>query len=212
MNRKIAGLYIRTSTDNQTESIKLQSKELQEYCNKHNYEVYKEYVDFGYSGKNTERPHFKVMLDDAKEHNFDILLVTKIDRFARSIIDCLVNVEKLESYGVSFAATEQPIDTSSAMGKLTLQIMGAFAEFERAMITERMETGRKEAEKRGVICNRPRKDINIKKLEELIKKGLSANGCALFFDVNVQTITNRLHEIGYNHVNGKWTKVNLGDR
>lgn len=206
MNPKKAGIYIRTSTDNQIESIKLQSNTLREYCNRHNYEIFKEYVDFGYSGKNTERPHFKVMLEDAKEKNFDILLVTKIDRFARSIIDCLINVEKLESYNVSFAATEQPIDTSSAMGKLTLQIMSAFAEFERAMITERMETGRKAAEKRGVVCHRPRKDINIKKLEELVRKGLSANGCALYFDVNVQTITNRLHEIGYNYKNGDWIK------
>lgn len=204
---KKAGIYIRTSTDNQAESIKLQSKELKEYCDRNNYEIYKEYVDFGYSGKNTERPHFKVMLQDAKEHNFDILLVTKIDRFARSIIDCLVNVELLESSGVSFAATSQPIDTSSAMGKLTLQIMSAFAEFERSMITERMQTGRKAAEERGVLCNRPRKDINIRKLEELISKGLSANACAKYFDVNTTTITNRLTENGYRFVNNNWIKV-----
>lgn len=206
MNRKIAGLYIRTSTDNQAESIKLQSKELIEYCDRYNYEIYNKYVDFGYSGKNADRPHFKVMLEDAKEHKFDILLVTKIDRFARSTLDLLLHVEKLNSYGIDFAATSQPIDTSSSMGKLTLQIMAAFAEFERSMITERMTTGRKAAEEKGILCNRPRKDINIRELEKLISRGLSANACSKYFGVNATTITNRLSENGYRFVNNMWIK------
>ncbi|SRR6056297_381292 len=207
MKPKIAGLYVRTSTDNQSESIKLQSKELEEYCNRLGYKIHDKYIDFGFSGKDTERPAFKNMLNDAKENKFDILLVTKIDRFARSIIDCLVNVELLESYNISFAATSQPIDTSSAMGKLTLQIMSAFAEFERTIITERMASGRRAAEERGVICHRPRKDINIKKLEELIEKKLSANACAKFFSVDTCTIIDRLKENGYKHELGKWTKT-----
>jgi site-specific DNA recombinase len=206
MTRKIAGLYIRTSTENQSESIKLQSKELEEYCSRYNIEIYNKYVDFGYSGKNADRPHFNVMLEDAKEHKFDVLLVTKIDRFARSVIDCLVNIELLGSYGVAFAATSQPIDTSSAMGKLTLQIMSAFAEFERSLITERMQTGRIAAEKRGVVCCRPKKDINIKKLHDAINKGLSANACAKLFGVSVSTITSRLLETGYTFTDNTWRK------
>ena len=127
------------------------------------------------------------MLQGAEIGKFQILLVTKIDRFARSIIDCLINVEKLESYGVAFAATSQPIDTSLAMGKLTLQIMACFAEFERSIINERMKAGRKAAEQRGVVCHRPRKDISRKKLEELVSKGLSANACGKFFGVTTST-------------------------
>ncbi len=206
MSTKKAGIYIRTSTDNQKESISLQRTELREYCQRLGYEIYEEYVDFGFSGKTTDRPAFTNMLQDASNHKFDILLVTKIDRFARSIIDCLVNVEKLEYYNVSFAATSQPIDTSSAMGKLTLQIMSAFAEFERSIINERMATGRKAAEKRGVVCHRPRKDIDKKQLENLISKGLSANACSKFFGVNNVTIVKRLAEMGYVHIDGKWEK------
>ena len=206
MCAKKAGIYIRTSTDNQKESINLQRKELRDYCQRVGYVVFDEYVDFGFSGKTTERPAFANMMEDASKSSFDILLVTKIDRFARSIIDCLVNVEKLEYYNVSFAATSQPIDTSSAMGKLTLQIMSAFAEFERSIINERMQAGRKAAEKRGVICHRPRKNIDKKQLEDLIGKGLSANACSKFFGVNNVTIIKRLTEMGYSHVNGEWVK------
>ena len=203
---KKAGLYIRTSTDNQQDSIQLQRQELRNYCQSKGWVVHEDYVDFGFSGKNTERPAFQNMMRDAKEGKFDILLVTKIDRFARSIIDCLINVEKLESYSVSFAATGQPIDTSSAMGKLTLQIMASFAEFERSIINERMTAGRKAAEKRGVVCHRPRKDIPKKKLEELVGKGLSANACGKFFEVTTSTITHRLIEYGYVYENGKWVE------
>ena len=206
MGVKKAGIYIRTSTDNQKESINLQRKELREYCNRVGYKVVEEYVDFGFSGKTTERPAFSNMMEDASNNFFDILLVTKIDRFARSIIDCLISVEKLNTHGVGFAATSQPIDTSSAMGKLTLQIMSAFAEFERSIITERMEAGRKAAEKRGVICHRPRKDINKRQLEDLVGKGFSASACAKFFGVVPDTIIKRLTEMGYVYHNGEWRK------
>ena len=197
-------LYIRTSTENQSESIKLQKDELQSYCQNRGWAIFDTYVDFGFSGKDTDRPQFQRMLQDAQEGQFNIVLVTKIDRFARSIIDCLTNVEKLESYSVSFAATSQPIDTTSSMGKLTLQIMAAFAEFERTIINERMQAGRIAAEKRGVVCHRPKKHIPEKKLLELIDKKLSANACAKFFETSASTITDRLGDLGYEYVNGEW--------
>ncbi|MDA0524215.1 recombinase family protein [Methanococcoides alaskense] len=203
---KKAGLYIRTSTDNQQDSIHLQRQELRNYCHSKGWVVHEEYIDFGFSGKDTERPAFQNIMQDAEDGKFQILLVTKIDRFARSIIDCLVSVEKLESYCVSFAATSQPIDTSSAMGKLTLQIMASFAEFERSIINERMTAGRRAAEQRGVICHRPKKEIPSKKLEELIEKGLSANACGKYFGVTASTITNRLINYGYVYENGEWKK------
>ncbi|WP_321429916.1 recombinase family protein [uncultured Methanolobus sp.] len=196
--------YIRTSTENQAESVKLQSEELQRYCQSRGWSIHKEYTDFGFSGKNDDRPEFQRMMKDAQEGRFSIVLVTKIDRFARSLVDCLVNIELLESYNIGFIATSQPIDTTSSMGKLTLQVMGAFSEFERNIIRERMESGRRAAEKRGVVCHRPRKVIPEKKLIELIDKKLSANACAKFFETSASTITDRLKELGYQYHNGEW--------
>lgn len=206
MTQKIAGLYIRTSTEDQAKSIDIQCAELEKFCKLKDYEIFDKYVDFGYSGKNTDRPEFKRLIKDASDKKINVVVVTKIDRFARSIVDCLVNVELLESYGVSFVTSTQCIDTNSSMGKLTLQIMSAFAEFERTIILERMETGRKAAEREGVICHRPRKEINSKKLIELIDKKMSANACAKFFSVNTNTITTRMHEMGYTYINGVWDK------
>jgi DNA invertase Pin-like site-specific DNA recombinase len=90
------------------------------------------------------------------------------------------------------------------MGRLTLQIMGAFAEFERSIIRERMENGRKAAEKRGTLCNRKRKDIPKTKVLNLVEKQLSANAIAKIMEVDVGTIVNRLSEWGYIYENGKW--------
>lgn len=199
-------LYIRTSTENQAESIKLQTEELNRYCQIKGYEVFEKYTDFGFTGKNTKRPAFSQMLHDAAEKKFDMILVTKIDRFARSVLDLLLTVEKLQEYEIQFAATSQPIDTSSAMGRLTLQIMGAFAEFERTIIRERMETGRKAAARNGTVCNRPRKDISKTKVINLLEKDLSANAIAKFMEVDTATITNRLTEWGYVYKDGQWVK------
>lgn len=203
MTSKVA-LYIRTSTDNQKESIKLQEQELKQYCGAHGLEIHDKYIDFGFSGSNIDRPAFSHMMEDARNHEFDMVLVTKIDRFARSIIDCLVNVEKLQSYDIAFAATSQPIDTSNAMGKLTLNIMAAFADFEREIIRERMEAGRKAAEKRGVVCHRPKLNISKKEVLKYINKGLSANATAKILDVDPATVCKRLNEWGYRYTNGKW--------
>lgn len=203
MTLKVA-LYIRTSTENQRESIRLQTEELIAYSKSHNYEIYDKYIDFGISGSTTERPALNTLLEDAKVHKFDMVLVTKIDRFARSILDCLLNIKKLQENDVQFAATSQPIDTSSAMGKLTLNIMAAFADFEREIIRERMETGRKAAEKRGVVCNRPRKEISKKSVLNYIETGLSATATAKILKVDPATVVKRLNEWGYVYENGKW--------
>ena len=205
MKQKIA-LYIRTSTENQKESIKLQQDELERYCKTHEFKIYDKYIDFGFSGSNVERPAFQNLMEDAKQNRFDMVLVTKIDRFARSILDCLVSIEKLQNYNIAFAATSQPIDTSSAMGKLTLNIMAAFADFEREIIRERMAAGRKAAEKRGVICNRPRLNISESKIMKYIKRGLSATATGKILDIDPATVVKRLHEWGYEYNCGEWVK------
>jgi DNA invertase Pin-like site-specific DNA recombinase len=199
-------LYIRTSTEHQEESIKLQTEELTRYCKLKDYEIYEKYTDFGFTGKNTDRPAFTHMMGDAKNHKFEMVLVTKIDRFARSILHCLTAINELQESSVLFAATSQPIDTSSSMGKLTLHIMAAFADFEREIIRERMETGRKAAEKRGVICNGPRKEVPKTKVLDHLDRGLSANAISKVLRLNVGTITCRLREWGYAYKNGQWVQ------
>ena len=120
----------------------------------------------------------------------DSTLVTKIDRFARSIVDCLVSIEKLQKFGVQFTATSQTINTGDVMGRLTLHIMAAFAEFEREIIKERMSAGRKAAIANGKECYRHKKDIKKKEVLYYLEKNLSATAIAKILGVDVTTITN----------------------
>jgi len=205
MSQKIA-LYIRTSTEKQEESLKLQNDELRRYCEVKGYEITETYQDFGWSGKNAKRPDFERLMKDAETGKFDLVLVTKIDRFARSILDCLLSIQKLQTLGVQFSATSQPIDTSSAMGKLTLHIMAAFAEFEREIIKERIDAGIKAATDNGKVCHRKKKDIKKREVLEYLDSNLSANAIARIMKVDATTITSRLEEWGYkfDHDKNKW--------
>jgi DNA invertase Pin-like site-specific DNA recombinase len=210
MSQKIA-LYIRTSTDNQKESLILQNDELRKYCEIKEYEIVDVYQDDGWSGKNAIRPAFERMMKDAEAGKYEILLVTKIDRFARSIVDCLVNIEKLQRFGVQFTATSQTINTGDAMGRLTLHIMAAFAEFEREIIKERMSAGRKAAIANGKECYRHKKDIKKKEVLGYLDKNLSATAIAKILGVDTTTVTNRLEEWNFyfDHERNKWVEATI---
>lgn len=86
----------------------------------------------------------------------DVLTVYKVDRLARSLIDLLQIIERVAKAGASFRSLTEPIDTSSPAGRMTLQLLGAFAEFERAMIRERSMAGQEAARRRGAKIGRPR--------------------------------------------------------
>jgi DNA invertase Pin-like site-specific DNA recombinase len=115
----------------------------------------------------------------------DIVVITKIDRMARSLIDLLNTIQILEKKGIGFISLQDPgIDTTSPNGKLLLQILGAFAEFERNLINQRTQAGKEKARQRGVKFGRPRgklkngKFIDEKLVMELKQKGLSARAIA----------------------------------
>jgi DNA invertase Pin-like site-specific DNA recombinase len=136
----IVALYARVSTDDQ--SMDQQEIMMREYCRRNNYEIYDIYKDV-YTGSSDKRPDFNRMLDDMRAFKFELIIVTKIDRIGRSLQHLLSLLNELENKKVSFVAVTQNIDTSSSMGRLQMQIMGAFAEFERSLISERTKDGLK---------------------------------------------------------------------
>jgi DNA invertase Pin-like site-specific DNA recombinase len=150
-------IYVRVSTEEQNADN--QVKICQEYCSRQNIEVSKVYADTGYSGKLTSRPAFDEMLKDMRSMRFNCVMVTKLDRMGRSLQHILSLFEEFKNKGIHFIAVTQNIDTSSSIGKFQLQMLGAFAEFERNIISERTREGLKFATgtgKRGVDKN-PRK-------------------------------------------------------
>lgn len=135
-------IYCRVSTEEQ--DADKQEFICNEYCERHEHEVYKVYKDV-ISGTSTSRTGFNKMLDDMRLYRFNTIMVTKLDRIGRSLSHLLSLFDEFNRKGVKFIAVTQNIDTTTAAGKMQLQIMGAFAEFERNIISERTKEGLRRA-------------------------------------------------------------------
>ncbi len=188
--------YKRCSTDNQ--ELELQDEVLDKHIERLRednpsveYEIL-EFEDFAVSGKSMERNAFLKMMKLVEAKKIDIIMFTKLDRLARSLQDLLNISSKLETYGVKFIVVEQNIDTSTYQGRLSFQIMGAFAEFERNITRERMEAGRKKAElvgtKSGKPCHRPKVKIDEDGVRYKFKQGMSMNQIAKNYGVSITPI------------------------
>ena len=152
----LVAIYARVSAEDQR--CDLQLDELREYAGRRQWPVYAEYVDTNISGSKASRPQLNKLMKDASQHRFDTILVWKLDRFGRSVVNFVEQLRSLESYGVAFMCISQAIDTShsSPTSKLLMHILAAVAEFERSMIQERVKAGMKAAKHRGVYCGRRR--------------------------------------------------------
>lgn len=141
-----AAIYCRVSTEEQ--HADKQEEICKEYCKRHNHEVYAVYTDV-ISGTKVQRPSFNKLLEEMRHYKFNAIVVTKLDRLGRSLQHLLSLFEEFKTKGLDFIAVTQNIDTSTAAGKLQLQIMGAFAEFERNIISERTKEGMRHAKNVG---------------------------------------------------------------
>lgn len=145
-----AALYIRVSTEDQARegySLAVQKDYLLDFAKKQQWEVHfldrkhRVYEDDGYSGYSLERPAFSQLLEDARAKKFDLILVYKLDRFSRRLRDILNVLDEFDSLGVQFKSATEPYETTTSSGKLMLQQLGSFAEFERNRIIERVVPG-----------------------------------------------------------------------
>ena len=113
------------------------------------------YDDDGYSGGNTERPALKRLLADVKAGKIDIILIYKMDRLSRSLLDFMKLAEMLEQHNVSFVSVTQDINTSTSAGRMMLNILMTFAQYEREVIAERIRDKVAGAKRRGKHCGGP---------------------------------------------------------
>ena len=96
------------------------------------------YDDGGYSGGNTDRPALQRLLDDVRAGKIDVIVVYKVDRLTRSLADFAKLVELFDQHGVSFVSVTQQFNTTTSMGRLTLNVLLSFAQFEREVTSERI--------------------------------------------------------------------------
>ena len=146
MKKKLVGGYIRVSTERQVEgySIEGQITQIEQYCQFNGYELVDIYADRGISGKSMNRPELQRMLNDAKNGKLDCVMVYKTNRLARNTSNLLTIVEELHRQNVEFFSLSERMEVKNSTGKLMLQILASFSEFERNTILENIYTGQRQ--------------------------------------------------------------------
>jgi len=156
-----AALYMRVSTKQQ--KIDSQRDALLDYAKNGGYEVTYEYVDIGISGAIKNRPELRQLTKDAHRHKFDVVIVWKFDRFARSVVHLLEALEEFNHLGIGFISLTDGIDTKSPAGKALFSIIGVLSELEHDLIKDRVKAGMQSAKERGVKLGRPEIESGKKK-------------------------------------------------
>src|SRR3984893_6016349 len=153
---KRAALYLRVSTTDQTTAN--QERELREIAERAGWEVVRVYRDHGISGAKgrDKRPAFDSLCRDASARQFDVVMAWSVDRLGRSLQDLVAFLSELHALRVDLFLHQQGLDTSTPGGKALFQMMGVFAEFERAMIVQRTNAGLARARKAGKVLGRPK--------------------------------------------------------
>jgi DNA invertase Pin-like site-specific DNA recombinase len=151
-------IYARVSTGTQT--VQNQLRELREIADRHSWIVTAEFTDKGISGAKgrEQRPGLDQMLKAVARREIDLVAAWSVDRLGRSLQDLLGFLGELHAKGVDLYLHQQGLDTSTPAGKALFQMMGVFAEFERAMIRERVRAGLERAKAQGKKLGRPRNE------------------------------------------------------
>jgi len=166
-----AVLYSRVSTTN-GQDPEMQSREIREYCLRRGWALVGEYVDVGISGAKERRPQLDRLIADAHKRKFEVVVVWKFDRFARSVSHLLRALETFRALGVEFVSLSEQVDTSTPTGKMIFTVLGAVAELERSLIAERVRAGLRNARAKGKRLGRPTKHVNLAQIAALRAQGV----------------------------------------
>lgn len=170
-----AAIYLRVSTDGQT--TENQRRELEAVAKAKGWSVVGVFEDSGISGSKgrDRRPGFDAMLKDAVRRKFDVLMTWSVDRLGRSLVDLVGALQELHGARVDLFLHQQAVDTTTPAGKAMFQMLGVFAEFERAMIQARVNAGIARAREKGTKTGNPFGRPKIEDAKEVaIRQHLSA--------------------------------------
>ena len=172
MKKRVA-LYLRVSTSDQT--VENQRRELEGVAARHGWDIVCVYRDEGISGTKgrEKRPGYDRLLRGIARRDFDVVAAWSVDRLGRSLQDLVVFLGELHGKGVDLYLHQQGLDTGTPAGKAMFQMMGVFAEFERAMIVERVKAGLSRARAQGRQLGRPKIAA---KTERAIRDALAEGG------------------------------------
>ncbi len=173
---KRAALYVRVSTVDQHPETQLH--DLRQFAAQRGLQIVQEYVDHGFCGTKARRPELDRMMDDARRHRFDVLMVWACDRLARSTKHLLQTLDELNGFGIQFLSQREAIDTEGPLGRAIIVIVSAMAELERCIIIERVRAGMRRAKLEGKRLGRAPLQVNLALLLRDRERGLSLNQLA----------------------------------
>ena len=186
MKTKKCAIYLRVSTTAQTTDS--QKSDLLTFCERRSFEVFGVYEDIGISGATEKRPSLDKLMDDARKGKFDVVLVWRFDRFARSVKHLLLALEEFSEIGVDFVSYQESIDTTTPLGKALFTICSAVSALERDIIKSRVRAGLANALSKGRVLGRPRK-IDYGRVATMRDAGMSMNQIAKSLRVSKLTVS-----------------------
>jgi DNA invertase Pin-like site-specific DNA recombinase len=166
--RAVCALYMRVSTKGHGQTTDTQAVALRDYAERRGFNVI-EYRDEGISGSKDSRPALDRLMKDARARKFDVVIVARFDRFARSVSHLLRALEEFNHLGVDFVSLSESIDTSTPMGKMIFTVLSAVAELERNLIKERVHMGISRARKQGKQLGRPKRIFDKEKAQTMVQ-------------------------------------------
>src|SRR6201993_1309045 len=189
---KRAALYCRVSTIDQHPETQL--GELRQFAANKGFLVVGEYTDHGYCGARARRPELDRMMDDARRHRFDVVLVWACDRLARSTKHLLQTIDELNGFGIQFLSQREAIDTEGPLGRAIIVIISAIAELERSLIIERVRAGMRRAKLEGRQIGRTPLDVDHDALVRDRLSGMSLTNVARKYGLSRASVVRFVRE------------------
>jgi DNA invertase Pin-like site-specific DNA recombinase len=181
-------IYGRVSTTNHGQDVSMQTRELEQFAQVRGWHLVGSYLDIGISGSKDKRPELDRLMADAHRRKFDVVIVWKFDRFARSVSHLLRALENFNALGIAFVSLSEQMDTTTPTGKMIFTVLGAVAELERSLIVERVKAGLRNARAKGKRLGRPSKVVDAKAVARLRAQGFSWRAIAQQLGVGVGTL------------------------
>ena len=186
---KRAALYVRVSTDDQT--IQNQLLVLTEVARRSGWEIVHTFSDEGISGAKgrDKRPGYNALLQAISRREVQIVAAWSVDRLGRSLPDLVSFLSDIQAQGCDLYLHQQAIDTSTPSGRMLFQMLGVFAEFERALVVSRVRAAHDRCRARGVRIGRPPMSTSrVEKVQKALKDGQSIRAVAASTGVSTATV------------------------
>jgi putative DNA-invertase from lambdoid prophage Rac len=198
------GIYVRVSTSDKDQNPLTQLMPLREFVNVQGWQVFSEYEDQASATDLAHRTQWRLLLEDASKRRFDLLLVWRMDRAFRSVLDAATTLERLRTWGIGLRSYSEPwLDTTSPFGEALYYITVAYAQLERGILRERVKAGMERAKKQGHKIGRPKvtgrrgfKEHFGTILERLQNNSLSRRKAAKELGIGYATLKRLLDAVG----------------